>query len=238
MSANLQSRTVGIVGGMGPLSSAEFLKSIYEHCREGREQQFPSVVMYSDPSFPDRTEAFLNGTTEVVLDRLNESLRSLIADGASSIVLCCVTLHYLLPRLSTELRQPIVSLLDVIFEQLASTRRKHLLICSNGTRQLNLLESHPGWENVKQYVVLPEEKDQHRIHHDLIYPIKNNPNLSEMMPTLESLLAKYKVDAFIAACTEVHLLAKHLAASNGQYRRYSYIDPLSILAKAIAEKRI
>lgn len=235
MSANGHKKTVGIVGGMGPLSSAEFLKTIYEYSRAEREQEFPAIVMYSDPTFPDRTEAFLNGKTEVVLQQLVETLRSLIAAGVSSIVICCVTIHYLLPRLPAELRQPIVSLLDVLFEQLERTRRKHLLICSNGTRQLNLLESHPRWETIRQYVVLPEEKDQHRIHYDLIYPIKNNPNLCEMMPTLESLLAKYKVDAFIAACTEVHLLAKHLAVTNLHYR---CIDPLNILAKAIAEKRI
>ena len=235
MNANGEKRTVGIIGGMGPLSSAEFLKSIYEHSRAEREQEFPSVLMYSDPTFPDRTEAFLNGSTQIVLDQLVESLRSLLAAGVSTIVICCVTIHYLLPRLPAELKQPIVSLLDVIYEQLALTRRKHLLICSNGTRQLNLLESHPRWEMVREYVVLPEEKDQHRIHYDLIYPIKNNPNLDELMPTLESLLAKYKVDSFLAACTEVHLLAKHTSVHQ---RRYSCIDPLTILARAIAEKRI
>jgi aspartate racemase len=235
MNANGNKKTVGILGGMGPLSSAEFLKTIYEHSSAEREQEFPSVLMYSDPTFPDRTEAFLNGSTQVVLEQLIASLRSLLEAGVSSIVICCVTIHYLLPRLPAELRQPIVSLLDVIYEQLARTRKRHLLVCSNGTRQLNLLESHPGWESVKNCVVLPEEKDQHRIHYELIYPIKNNPNLSELMPTLESLLAKYKVDSFIAACTEVHLLAKH---TNLNHRRYSCIDPLNILAKAIAEKRV
>lgn len=235
MSIHAETRAVGILGGMGPLSSAEFLKSIYEHSSGEREQEFPAVLMYSDPTFPDRTDAFLNGSTDVVLAQLVDTLRWLIGAGASSIVICCVTIHYLLPRLPGDLRHPIVSLLDVLCEQLGQSRRKHLLICSNGTRQLRLLETHPLWEAVKDYVVFPDAEDQQRIHYDLIYPIKNKPDLSALTPKLESLLAKYEVDAFIAACTEVHLLAKHLTARNAHY---SCIDPLDILARAIAEKRL
>lgn len=48
---------LGVLGGMGPLASAEFLKTIYECSVAGGEQRSPSVIMYSDPTFPDRTEA-------------------------------------------------------------------------------------------------------------------------------------------------------------------------------------
>ena len=44
---------------MGPLASAEFLKTIYEFNFSRTEKDAPAFVLYSDPSVPDRTEAIL-----------------------------------------------------------------------------------------------------------------------------------------------------------------------------------
>ena len=52
---------LGVVGGLGPLVSAEFLKAIYEHTSWTREQDAPRVLLYSDPTFVDRTTALLSG---------------------------------------------------------------------------------------------------------------------------------------------------------------------------------
>ena len=90
---------LGVLGGMGPLASAEFLKSIYEVEIPGPEQNTPAVVLHSDPSMPDRTTAFLNGRSEIVLERFITALERLDREGVSKIVVCCITIHYLLPQL-------------------------------------------------------------------------------------------------------------------------------------------
>src|SRR5215216_6454872 len=105
---------LGILGGMGPVASAEFLKTIYEYSEGEREQDFPVVFVYSDPTFPDRTDAFLNGEEEVILRQLEKALQALVQMDASKIVICCMTIHHLLPRLSPNLAERIISLLDVI----------------------------------------------------------------------------------------------------------------------------
>ena len=86
------------------------------------------------------------------------------------------------------------------------------------------------------YIVLPDEVDQNRIHRDLIYPMKTNPDLRGMFPLLELLLKRYEVDSFIAGCSEVHMLAKHFLASRKQPSFYRAVDPLDILAREWAEK--
>src|SRR5215213_5223714 len=67
---------LGVLGGMGGLASAEFVKTVYEVSGgvSHREQEAPVVLMYSDPGFPDRTEAFLGGETQLLLTRLIEAL--------------------------------------------------------------------------------------------------------------------------------------------------------------------
>ncbi|HJP95189.1 MAG TPA: aspartate/glutamate racemase family protein [Pyrinomonadaceae bacterium] len=225
------SSVYGVVGGMGPLASAEFLKTIYEFSLRGREQDSPTVILYSNPSFPDRTDAFLKGADEVLLAQLNRALRQLSEMNAVRIVLCCMTIHYLLPRLTSDARRKIWSLLDVIADRLAADDREYLLICSSGTRRLRLFEDHPQWRLFKDRLVLPSAEDQELIHRKLIYPIKLNPDVSTLFPLLELMLEKYRVNYFVAGCSEIHLLAKRYAHVSGSD---ICLDPLTIIAREIA----
>ncbi len=229
---------LGILGGIGPLASAEFLKTIYDHNIGVREQEAPQVVMYSDPSFLDRTEAILGGSHDLLLAQLVGALTALRELRVSRIVICCFTVHYLLPRVPDELRRLVTSLLDVVFTNLARRPRRHLLICTNGARRMELFQNHSQWESAKDRLVLPCDSDQLLIH-ELIYQIKKNQDVRELIPTLETLLAKYKVDSFVAGCTELHLLAKQpIFANGGQQPVYSCIDPLTIIARELREGTI
>jgi aspartate racemase len=224
---------VGVLGGMGGLASAEFLRTIYETEVGTREQDGPVVMLFSDPTFPDRTESFLAGREEAVLKPLVRALERLRGSGASWVVMCCVTLHHLLPRLPPELRGRVVSLLDVLMEELANARGRHLLVCSTGTRQLGLLERHPRWDEVRDRVVLADPGDQRRMHDDLIYPVKRNAGMDGLARLLDELMDRYAADGFIVGCTEVHVLAKHYFATVNPERRRACVDPLAAVADAI-----
>jgi aspartate racemase len=228
-------RVLGVVGGLGPLASAEFLRTIYEYSLGDREQDSPTVIVYSDPTFPDRTEEFLAGEFDPLLAQLIDVIERLLEAGATDVVFCCMTIHYLLPRLPVRLRERVISLPDIIFETVAHTREKHLLICSNGTRELGLFQNDARWSMAQPYIVLPDEDDQNRIHKDLIYPIKKNPDVRTLFPLLELLLKKYEVDSFIVGCSEVHLLAKHFLLHSPEHR---CIDPLATIARQWAQTAI
>lgn len=224
---------LGILGGMGPIASAEFLKTIYEASARGPEQQAPPVVLHSDPSMPDRTSAFLNGGTEIVLGRLVDALQALERQGVSKIVICCVTIHYLLPRLPPELRSRIVSLLDIITSRIGRSPERHLLLCTTGTRQLRLFETHPAWPLVQDRLVMPEAGDQNLIH-ETIYRVKASGDVEPLVILVEGLLSKYGVTSFVAGCTEIHLAAQRVAARTGA----GCVDPLLIIASDLVEGRI
>jgi aspartate racemase len=229
------SNVLGVLGGMGPLASAEFVKTIYEYsgdCHQ-QDQESPSVVLYSDPGFPDRTEALLRGEDDVLLEALAASLERLRAQGASRIVICCMTVHHLLPRLPPDLREQIIPLTDVLFARVELLRKKQLVICSSGTRKLGLLEAHARWEQAKDYLLFPGEAEQQKLH-ARIYEVKRNRGLRSLLSFIESLLTAYQVDSFVAACTELHLLAKLVTNGRSEQREYECIDPLSIIAKQVA----
>ena len=221
-----QPGALGVVGGMGPLASAEFLKTIYEACIDGHEQEAPIVFLYSNPTVPDRTESLLNGSRKVLLESLITALRRLHEMGATRTLICCVTIHSLLPQLPEDLRSKLISLLDVIYTSVEQSRKRHLLVCTSGTRKLGLFQEHPSWPSLRDYIVLPDDSDQDEVH-KMLYRVKQCSDPAEAAPYVESLLRKYGVDSFIAGCTEMHLFAR---------RFNNCIDPLTIVAKQLANQ--
>jgi aspartate racemase len=225
---------LGVLGGLGPLASAEFVRTIYSYGAGGPEQEFPVVLLYSDPSFPDRTECLRGASPdEVLLGRLTDALTRLCEMGASRLVICCVTAHHFLPRLPPHLRGRILSLVDLIFDAVMRSPKRRLLLCSNGSRQARIFQSHPLWEANRGRVVLPDADDQDAIHNEIIHRLKRNVKVEEVLPSVSALLSKYGVDSFIAGCTEIHLVARHLAAAGS----HSFIDPLTAIAESFAPRR-
>lgn len=233
--ATAPARAVGILGGMGPLSSAEFVRTIYEQGTEGREQEDPVVHLWSDPTIPDRTEAFLAGRDDLVLPPIASALERLVEMGAGRLVVCCMTSHHLLPRLPAALRARVVSLVDVTVEALEHAPGRHLMVCSSGTRQMRIFERHPRWPRVAARVVVPDDAEQEALHHEMIYRAKRGVDPLQLTPVLTRVLGRHGLRSFVAGCSEVHLLAKRFLASP-QGTGYACVDPFALLAHRIAEE--
>jgi aspartate racemase len=223
---------LGVLGGMGPLASAEFVKTIYEAV-EGPEQLAPPILLHSDPSMPDRTAAFLSGDSDALLARFTAALTALERQGVSKIVVACITVHYLMPRLPADLRARIVSLIDVIFDALRKSGERHLLLCTTGTRRMRLFEDHPGWSGLEDRLLLPDDEDQQVVHRT-IYEIKQNGDVQRLVALVERLLDKYQVSSFVAGCTEIHFAAKRFSGPAA----IGCVDPLLIIANDVARGRI
>lgn len=227
---------IGILGGMGPLASAEFLKTIYEYNITAEyEQQSPQVIVYSDPTFPDRTQALLRGEEALLLDRLIKVLGQLHHLNATKIIICCITAHYLLPKLPPELRESIICLVDIILTEVISQKSTYLLLCTTGAKQLEIFSKNPLWEKAKTHILFPNETDQEAVH-EMIYTLKTNVRSKQVaFDFIQHLVKKYEVDAVIAGCTELHLLSKltgKLSSLKGINSHWiKFLDPLTLLAQ-------
>ena len=222
-------KVLGICGGMGPFASVEFLKTIYELNRTRVEQDLPKCILYSDPSVADRTETIRTGAKTALADHLVEILEKLELLGTDKIVICCVTSHHFLSSVPLHLREKIISLIDLVVDEAISRKKKHLMLCSIGTRMSDVFKKHERWSEAEQYIVFASEEDQCTIH-SMIYRLKTNPDDDSALPCLEQLLEKYRLDAFISGCTEIHLLTRRLMRSGRNVNRCSFIDPLWIVA--------
>jgi aspartate racemase len=227
---------LGIVGGMGPLASAELLATIYRENLPEREQLAPRCLLLSDPTFPDRTEAILSGSADALAElgrRLAGAVASLLGQGADRVVIACFTVHRVLPELPEELRRRVVSLVDLVVEELARDQGQapglpRLLLVTTGSRRGGVFTSHPGWPAVAASVRELSDDDQGELH-DLLYRLKSGEDPATAVPRVADLEERYGAGGSIFGCTELHLLQRHLAPE----RRERVIDPLWTVARRI-----
>ncbi|HEY2290500.1 MAG TPA: aspartate/glutamate racemase family protein [Thermoanaerobaculia bacterium] len=216
---------------MGPLASAAFLGALYRLNLVEPEQETPSCVLLSDPTFPDRTEAILAGSTGVLVERLEPALRSLLAQGADRIVIACVTIHHVLPSIPEPLRRKVISLLDLMVDEILAAPRRRLLLATTGTRTARIFESHERWSQIEPWVVFPGEEDQRTLHEWIYHHLKAGSSGEECLRWIDSLAARYDVRGFLFGCTELHLLQDLLAARPPG--PLDVIDPLWTVARDV-----
>lgn len=214
----MDARVLGVVGGMGGLASAAFLDTLYRRFAALPEQTQPVVWLRSNPRLPDRTRALL-GAEDDVADRpgtrraaaealtagIEAELEALRAAGAHRLLVCCVTAHAVLPWLPAALQAQTISLIDALFAAPTLATRRRLVLCTEGTRRLRLLESHPGFAAHAEHLVWPDVADQAQVH-ALIYALKAGTPPAQVVPALAALARRLGATGLVAACTELHLL--------------------------------
>jgi aspartate racemase len=223
---------LGIVGGMGPLASAELVGTIYRQNLHRREQLAPRCLLVSDPTFPDRTETILRGRADELAELgrcLAGAVESLLDQGAHRVVIACFTVHRVLGELPDELRRRVVSLVDLVVEELAADPGiPRLLLATTGSRRGGVFTSHPEWPAVAASVREVPEEDQGDFH-DLLYRIKSGEDPAESVSRVAALEERYGARGSIFGCTELHLLQRHMTPE----RRARVIDPLWTVATGI-----
>jgi aspartate racemase len=224
-------KTLGILGGMGPLASAEFLSTLYQLNITDPEQDSPSCILLSDPTIPDRTQAILNGGIEALAARLSRALQDLASLGADRIVIACVTAHHhVLPHVPEPLRLKVVSLIDLVIDEVLSFPQPYLLLTTTGTRTARIFEQHGRWREIEPWVIRPDEKEQRELHEQLYLLKKGEPG-EGLATWIDGLASRHAGEGIIFGCTELHLLHRPLARSHARVLSKRIVDPLLIAAR-------
>lgn len=222
---------LGVLGGMGPLASAEFIKSIYTLNTFETEQDMPRVLLDSDPLVPDRTQAIQTGIDRQLRERLGDRLAGLAERGATAIVIACFTAHHYLAGVEPTGRRNVVSLVDITLDGMVAASGRFLMLCTSGTRQARVFQNAPSWPAVARQIVMPDRRDAELIH-KMVYRMKRNKPMSDVVPTIDLLLSRYGCTGVVCGCTEFHLVSGELVA---RYGEANVIDALRAIAIGLPE---
>lgn len=223
----------GIIGGMGPLSSAQFITSLYKYCLDKFvvEQDYPRIIMISDPIIPDRAKAMKNNKAHLVISSFEEKIKGLVSLGVDEIIIACVTAHLYLDKLNDESKKRITDIVKLLYSELDKQPEKSLILSSMAVYD-NQVVSHSK-------AIYPSREDVQCVQ-DFIFKIKLNCSteiLNGFIQLVNGLSLKYQTKSIIFACTELHLanvfIKNHLLELS-----YNIIDPLEIAANHIIQHNI
>ena len=107
-----KSKVLGILGGLGPMSTVYFYELITALTPASCDQEHIDIVISSRATTPDRTEYILGHSDKNPLDCMIPDAKRLVAFGAQIIAIPCNTAHYFFDRLASEVEVPILNIIE------------------------------------------------------------------------------------------------------------------------------
>ena len=220
-------KTIGILGGMGPLATADLYRKIVLLTDAANDNGHIRVYIDSNASIPDRTAAILSGGPDP-LPAMTDSLRKLEACGADCIVMPCNTAHYFLPKLQPMTQTPFLSMLEAAAKACRARYpgKTAAILATKGTLASGLYQKVLEAEGVP--FLVPEAAEQDALMSVIYQGVKAGapPEAyrEEYLSVLDALEAR-GAGFFILGCTELPLAAQLLGISRPA------VDPTEELAK-------
>lgn len=230
------SKFVGILGGMGPESTAKLFSKVISKTPASKDQDHIKMLIYNNPHIPDRTKAICyNGVSP--LPYLIDSLDLLRSSGVDLIAIPCVTSHYFYEDLKNCCPGiPILNLIEETKKYILlnyPANKKLGLLATTGTIQAKLFDNY--LKDHELIILTPDSREQNKVM-EVIYGtrgikagFKSHISKTVLLKVIDSLIKK-GAEIIVAGCTEITILI------NEKDLCIPFIDVLDILSEAIVER--
>ncbi len=217
-------KTLGVIGGVGPLATAYFMEKVVDLTESDTDQQNVDMIVLNHCSIPDRTAYILDRTKENPGPAMARDARTLEKMGVGAIVIPCNTAYYFCDEISAGLSVPFLNMISLSAEELKRAGAKCVgVMATTGTIQTGLFQS--ALEKLGLKSVVPCEQDQNKIMRIIYNEVKANlPVTIEDFYAAASHLKERGCDRIILGCTELSVIKERFNLSK------TYIDSLDILA--------
>jgi aspartate racemase len=227
---------LGVVGGVGPAATVDFLRKVVSNTPASRDQDHLRLLVEQNPQIPDRTEHLLGDGMDPTL-ALYATCKKLQAGEADLIAIPCNTAHAFVAALQSELDIPIMNMLTVTVKHIREdfpAMQKVGLLATSGTVSSGVyrraLQDHGLQE------VVPSPEAQVRVMNAIYGPegIKagfiSASSVAAVDAAIDDLIAQ-GAEIVILGCTELPLLLPDPERTTTRGNRVRLVDPTDILAK-------
>lgn len=153
-------RLIGVLGGMGPAATIDFMAKIVMLTPAARDQEHVPLLVHDVPQIPDRSSAIAAGSDAPFLPML-AGLMQLRRGGAEIIAIPCNTAHHWHERLARQCDVPLLHIADAVVDMLAEDAdpdQALALLATRGTVNSGLYQSRLARSG--RELQLPDEETQ------------------------------------------------------------------------------
>lgn len=222
-------KMLGVLGGMGPLASAQFMLRLTLLTPATRDQEHIPTVLWSDPRVPDRTVGKLSGGADP-LPWLLRGIAGLQHAGCGAIAIPCNTAHGWFDEMQAAARVPILHIVDAAAAELRRMRIRPGMIGVMGTQATLAMRLYQdrlgalGWD-----CIVPSEQEMSLLVSPAIALVKANRVAEAYAPLADVVrsLAARGAACVVLGCTEIPL-----GIQAGPEPALPLVDTIDALARA------
>ncbi len=218
-------KRLGIIGGLGPMATAYFLRMIVEMTDAKTDQEHIEVLLHSRPQIPDRTRYILGLSKESPMPHFQEIGMQLVKQGADVIVIPCITAHFFRDALEKDIDCPIIHSIEETGYYLQSEGISKVgIMATDGTIQSKLFQNILGKYGIS--CVVPEQAGQASVMHIIYENVKKGlPIEMERFEAVSSELFSKGAQVILLGCTELSM------AKRDHNIGACYLDVMEVLAR-------
>lgn len=222
---------LGVIGGMGPLATADFFRKLIDATPAQADEQHIPVLIHSVPQIPSRPAAILRGGPSP-LPALLQARDRLLAAGATLLAMPCNTAHHWYEELATGCAVPFVHIVDAVAEQLPAGARALGIVATRATLQTRVFHDRLAARRVA--LTAPAEDEFDRVVQPAIDAVKAGApqEAGRMLEPVVSALLGQGSAAVVLACTELPIALDAIESP----LRARCIDSTDALARACVRR--
>ena len=203
------SKTLGVLGGMGPAATADFLTVLAKLTPATIDQDHPRMIVYSNTITPDRT-TFLLGKGPDPTNNIREGLDTLVEWGADILCATCNTAHYFIDiyREEKELPAQFIHIIEETIKRAQELSPKGAwLTATLGTMRTGLYQKYASKYNYE--FKIPCNDMQVEIHDvtDMVKGGKHKEAGEKFKIIVQKLWSEEDLPV-VGACTEIPIAYK------------------------------
>ncbi len=220
----MKAKTLGILGGLGPMSGVYFCEMLTAHTYAECDQQHLNFILSSRAETPDRTAFILGRSQNDPTPIMKQEVERLTAAGADLIVIPCNTAHHFYEAVVADAKIP---LLNIIHETVGFCKSLGMtrvgVLATEGTVASGAYESVLRANGMDYLTCTPD--DQAVITRIIYEEIKQGkePDPAEFFRIADG-LRRQGAETVILGCTELSLLKRSYGLGD------EFTDSLEVLA--------
>lgn len=203
-------KTIGLAGGTGWISSAEYYRIINEEInKRSGGLEFARCILYS-VNYAEIDTFNKQNNKEGVYNIILDATLKLAGSGADFIILCANTLHQFVERLEQEIDVPIIHIAEAVASEIRLRKMKKIgLLGTKQTMEMDFYKSRLKEKGIDTVVPVLSDRDfiERTISDELLRGVFSDESRYRFIEICKE-LNKRGAEGIVLGCTEIPLLLK------------------------------
>lgn len=220
-----KTKTLGIIGGVGPLATMFIGEKIVRLTAAEKDQDHVNMIITNNTNIPDRTAFILGKSSDDPVPRIISDAERLKVAGAEILIMPCNTAHSYYDQIQSNIDLPMINMIrETVAYAKDNGAEKVGILATTGTITTGIYQSM--CEDMGLMPIIPNEYIQEVVMSIIYDDVKAGQSVNpKKWSKVDQAMRELGCNTIILGCTELSIVKEELNLVN-------CIDSLTVLAES------